>query len=235
MSAAALLLQDVAVWRPCLTPPPRSRPMERVRKGAIATKKPAAPARDSSDAAWIAKVRSGDEEAASALVERLYPTVMRMVRSHLPRRTSEEDLAQTVFAKIFKKLDQFSGLVPLEHWVSRIAINTCLTQLQHEAVRPELRMSDLSEEQEAVIEHLARTDAEVPGENGGDAREILGKLMPRLNADEQLIITLRHLEERSTEEISRLTGWSIPVVKVRAFRARHKMRLLLEKLFQGVD
>jgi RNA polymerase sigma-70 factor (ECF subfamily) len=141
-------------------------------------------------------------------------------------------MAQTVFAKIFKKLNQFSGLVPLEHWVSRIAINTCLTQLQHEAVRPELRMSDLSEEQEAVVQHLARSEDDVPGQHSQDARELLEKLMARLKPDERLIVTLRHLEERSNEEISRLTGWSVPVVKVRAFRARQRMRLLWDRLFK---
>jgi RNA polymerase sigma-70 factor (ECF subfamily) len=90
----------------------------------------------------LEQVRAGDEDAARVLVERLYPTVLRMVRSHLPRRTQEEDLAQAVFAKVFAKLGQFSGRVPLEHWVARNAINTCLNQLKHELVRPELRMSD---------------------------------------------------------------------------------------------
>jgi RNA polymerase sigma-70 factor (ECF subfamily) len=169
-------------------------------------------------------VQGGDEGAASALVERLSPTVMKIVRSHLPRRTSEEDLAQTVFAKIFHKLGQFSGLVPLEHWVSRIAVNTCINQLKHETVRPELRMSDLSEEQEAVVQHLACTNYDLPGERGPAARELVEKLMARLKPEERLIITLLHLEERSTAEVRRLTGWSIPLVKVRAFRARRKMQ-----------
>src|SRR5438046_5651654 len=80
--------------------------------------------REIGDEAWIAKVRAGDEDAARALIQRLYPTVIKLIRCRLPRRTSEEDLAQTVFAKIFCKLDQFSGRVPLEHWVSRIVVNT---------------------------------------------------------------------------------------------------------------
>ena len=185
----------------------------------------------SEDLLQLEQVRTGDEDAARALVERLYPTVLRMVRSHLPRRTQEEDLAQAVFAKVFAKMDQFSGRVPLEHWVARIAINTCLNQLKHELVRPELRMSDLSEEQEAVVDHLACTSGDLPDDQAKAARELLEQLLAHLPADDRLVITLLHLEERSTEEISRLTGWSVSWVKVRAFRARHKMRELWSRLF----
>jgi RNA polymerase sigma-70 factor (ECF subfamily) len=156
-----------------------------------------------------------------------------MVRSHLPRRTHEDDLVQAVFAKVFGKLGQFSGLVPLEHWVARITINTCLNQLKHELVRPELRMSDLSEEQEAVVERLACASDDLPGGQCNAAREVLDKLLAQLSPEDRLVITLLHLEERSTEEISRLTGWSVSWVKVRAFRARHKMREVWNRLFHG--
>src|SRR5216110_717873 len=96
-----------------------------------------------------------DDAAARELVRRLYPLVAKMVRSHRPRRTSEEDLCQMIFIKVLQKLSQFSGKVPLEHWVSRIAVNTCLSQIEAEKVRPELRHADLSEEQQAVVENLA--------------------------------------------------------------------------------
>jgi len=60
-----------------------------------------------------------------------------------------------IFIKVFQKLSQFSGKVPLEHWVSRVAVNTCLNQIESEKVRPELRNADLSEEERAVVENLA--------------------------------------------------------------------------------
>jgi RNA polymerase sigma-70 factor (ECF subfamily) len=192
---------------------------------------PADRAEELDDATWVARVLEGDEAAARSLVQRLYPTVIKSVRTHLPRRTQEEDLTQAVFAKIFRKLDQFSGLVPLEHWVSRITVNTCINQLKHEAARPELRMGDLSEEEEAVVQHLASSKAELPGERSSAAREILEKLLARLKPDERLVVTLLHLEELGTEEISRRTGWSVPLVKVKAFRARHKMRKIWSSLF----
>jgi RNA polymerase sigma-70 factor (ECF subfamily) len=102
----------------------------------------------------VERARQQDEAAARELVQRLYPLVLRMVRSHRPQRAAEEDLCQMIFIKFFQKLDQFSGTVPLEHWVSRIAINTCINQIRAEKARPELRHADLSEEQAAVIETL---------------------------------------------------------------------------------
>jgi RNA polymerase sigma-70 factor (ECF subfamily) len=184
------------------------------------------------DKQWLDRVRQGDEDAARTLVQRLYPTVIKSVRYHLPRRTSEEDLAQAVFLKIFKNLDQYSGLVPLEHWVSRIAVNTCINQLKHEHVRPEWRMSDLSEEQETVVQQLASTHDPLPDEQSAMARELVEAMLARLRPEERMVITLLHLEERSVKEVSQMTGWSGSLVKVRAFRARNRMRGLWREMFK---
>src|SRR5712691_21354 len=113
-----------------------------------------------------------DDHAAHELVRRLYPLVAKLVRSHRPVRTAEEDLCQMIFIKLFQKLPQFSGKVPLEHWVSRIAINTCINQIQSEKVRPELRHADLSEEQAALINELATAEDEVPPDRHVVARDL---------------------------------------------------------------
>ncbi len=180
--------------------------------------------------ACIERVRQRDEEAARLLLHHLYPFVIKLVRAHLPRRTSEEDLAQTVFMKVFANLDQYSGSVPLEHWVSRIAINTCLNQLRVEKVRPELRWSDLSEEEAYVLQSLAATDDDVHPDQSFASRELVEKLLERLSPEDRLIIRLLHMEGRSIEEIKQITGWKAPLIKVRAFRARHKLRSHLSKL-----
>jgi RNA polymerase sigma factor (sigma-70 family) len=182
------------------------------------------------DAAIIDRVNRGDEQAAQELVARLRPTVLKCVRRRIPRWASEEDLVQTAFGKVFAKLHQFSGSVPLEHWVSRIAINTCLNQFNHEATRPELRMSDLTEEQEAVLQNRCAPDAGVCDRR--HAGELIHLLLGQLTADERRIIVLLHLEQRSTREISRMTGLSVSLVKVKAFRTRHKMQRLGRRLLR---
>src|SRR3989475_13314629 len=137
--------------------------------------------------ACLKRVRQRDEEAARSLLHEIYPLVMKLVRSHLPRRTSEEDLAQTIFMKVFANLDQYSGTVPLEHWVSRIAVNTCLNQLRAEKIRPELRWADLSEDEQRVIESLASTAADFqhPDEHLA-SKDLVEKLLSRLNPQDRL-------------------------------------------------
>ena len=168
-----------------------------------------------------------DEKAARELVRSLYPLVAKLVRAHRPVRTAEEDLCQMIFIKILQKLPQFSGTVPLEHWVSRIAINTCINQIQAEKARPELREADLSEEQAAVVHNLATTRDELGPDRSFASRELVEHLMKALKPAERLVIDLLYLQQRSIEEIRRLTGWSGALVKVRAFRARARMKQLL--------
>jgi RNA polymerase sigma-70 factor (ECF subfamily) len=171
-----------------------------------------------------------DDAAARELVRRLYPFVAKMVRAHRPRRTSEEDLCQIVFMKMFEKLSQFSGDVPLEHWVSRIAINTCLNQIASEKARPELRYADLSEEEQAMVANLARSSDELTPDKRIAARQLVEHLLSFLKPAERLIIDLLYLQERSVAEIQQITGWSAARIKVGAFRARQKMKQQLAKI-----
>jgi RNA polymerase sigma-70 factor, ECF subfamily len=180
--------------------------------------------------ALVPAVLQHDEAASRELVRRLHPLVAKLVRSHRPRRAAEEDLCQMIFIKIFQKLPQFSGKVPLEHWVSRVAINTCLNQIQSEKVRPELRYADLSQEEAAVVENLAATSAELAPGLGLASRDLVEHLLGALKPLERLVIDLFYLQELSVAEIQQRTGWNASLVKVRAFRARQKMREQLARI-----
>jgi RNA polymerase sigma factor (sigma-70 family) len=171
-----------------------------------------------------------DDEAARALVRQLYPLVAKIVRAHRPRRTDEEDLCQMIFVKMFQKLSQFSGKVPLEHWVSRIAVNTCLNQIESERIRPELRHADLSVEEQAVIENLSTSADELAPDQRVGSRQLVEHLLAALKPVERLAIDLLYLQGRSVEEVRRITGWSAALIKVRAFRARQKMKEYLARI-----
>jgi RNA polymerase sigma-70 factor, ECF subfamily len=181
----------------------------------------------------VARVRRGDEAAARQLLEHLQPLVLKLVRAHLPRRTSEEDMVQAVFVKVFTRLSQFSGAVPLEHWVSRIAVNTCIHQISKERVRPEIRYADLSEEEEQVVQTLANSGEDLSPAQSIASHELVMKLLAMLSPQDRLVITLMHLEGRSVEEVRQVTGWNKSVIKVRAFRARRKLRKHLEELLES--
>ena len=180
--------------------------------------------------ACLERVRQRDQAAARELVEHLYPLVIRIVRSHLPRRVAEEDLAQEIFLKMFTRLDQFKGAVAFSHWVSRIAVTTCIDQLRAQKRRPEFRWADLSEKEAEVLDSVLTTDGEVAANDALASRELIYKLLGQLKADDHLVLRLLDLEQHSVAEISELTGWNPSLVKVRAFRARGKLKKLFEEL-----
>jgi RNA polymerase sigma-70 factor, ECF subfamily len=182
------------------------------------------------------QARRQDQDAARALVEHLYPLVIRTVRCHLPRRMAEEDLAQEIFVKLFYRLDQYVARagVPFEHWVSRLAVRTCLDALRSERRRPELRWSDLSEEEATWLDFIVSESAAAPEPASSGAGEVVEKLLAQLSPSDRLVISLLDLEQRSVKEIAQLTGWSPTLIKVRAFRARRKLKALARNL-KGIN
>jgi len=173
----------------------------------------------------VARVRDArDEEAARQLVEGLHPIVIRIVRRHLPRRSSEEDLAQEVFMKMFARIEQWRAEMPFDHWVSRVAVTTCLDALRHQKRRPELRWSDLSETEAEVLENVMHDESETTSGDAVAARDLAHKLLQTLNPADRLVLTMMDMEGRSVADVQAATGWSGTLVKVRAFRARRKLR-----------
>jgi len=181
-------------------------------------------------AGCLALVRADDQRAARELVEHLYPLVIRIVRSHRPRRVAEEDLAQEVFLKMFSRLTQYQGAVPLTHWVSRIAVTTCIDHLRAQKRRPEFRWADLSESEADVLDAVLTNEREVPANDALAATELVEKLLSQLKPDDQLVLRLLDLEQKTIAEIAALTGWNQSLIKVRAFRARRKLQKLFLEL-----
>ena len=181
-------------------------------------------------AGCLVRVRARDQTAARDLVDHLYPQVIRIVRSHLPRRVLEEDLAQEVFMKMFTRLDQYQGAVPFPHWVSRIAVTTCIDHLRAQKRRPEFRWADLSEDEAQVLDNVLTTENAVAANDSLSAKELVGKLLDQLKPDDRLVIQLLDLEQKTLAEIHDITGWNKTLIKVRAFRARRKLQKLFAEL-----
>ena len=187
--------------------------------------------------ACLSRVREGDEDAARELVGHLYPLVIKLVRAHRPRRVAEEDLAQEVFMKMFTRLPQYEGRdgVPFEHWVSRVAVTTCLDALRAEMRRPEWRWADLGDGEREWVEYFVGEEPAPAPVDAMAAREAVERLLSFLAPDDRLVLTLLDLEERSVAEISGLTGWGQSAVKVRAFRARQKLRKHALQMYKESD
>jgi RNA polymerase sigma factor (sigma-70 family) len=184
-------------------------------------------------AGCLDRVRKRDQVAARELVEHLHPLVIRIARAHLPRRVAEEDLAQEIFLKMFTRIDQYQGAVPFTHWVSRIAVTTCIDHLRAQKRRPELRWADLSERETQVLDTAVSNENDVSPDDAVEARELVHKLLDRLNPQDRLVIQYLDLDQKTIAEISALTGWNQTLVKVRAFRARRKLQRFYRELTES--
>lgn len=174
-------------------------------------------------------MEDADEDAARSLIEGLYPIVIRIVHNHLPRGTQAEDLAQEVFLQFFKTINRYDKTRPLENWIGRITVNLCLNALRSRKRRPEWRWSDLSDSEQAVVESLMNEPTQALS-NDSDVIPLLNRLLEHLSPEDRIVIQLLHIEEKSIAEISAITGWNGTLIKVRAFRARRRLRSELKAL-----
>jgi RNA polymerase sigma-70 factor (ECF subfamily) len=133
---------------------------------------------------------------------------------------------------MFSRIDQYQGAVPFTHWVSRIAVTTCIDHLRAQKRRPELRWADLSETEAEVLDSVITNERDVAPDEAAAAKELVHKLLDQLKPEDRLVIRLLDLEQRSVAEISAQTGWNQTLVKVRAFRARRKLQRFYRELIE---
>lgn len=182
-----------------------------------------------SDTELIAAVRKGEVEKFETLITRYQPRVFATARRYARREDEVQDIVQEVFIKAFQKLDSFRAEAPFEHWLMRMAVRTCYDFLRSHQRNRETTLTDLSDPEVDWLERFA-AGPEDNSKNTDAARALVERVMAQLSPEARLVITLLEIEDRSVKEIARLTGWSVPLVKVRAFRARAQMKKILETL-----
>jgi RNA polymerase sigma-70 factor (ECF subfamily) len=183
------------------------------------------------DAEIIRAVLKGDTEAFESLIVKYQPRVFATARRYARREDEVQDIVQEVFMKAFSKLESFRGDAPFEHWLMRLTVRTCYDFLRVHQRNREHSFSDLGDDEKDWLERFNASPGEAR-EDADAARELVRKVLEQLPAPARLVLTLLELEDRSVKEISELTGWSVPLVKVRAFRARAQMKKVLEKMLR---
>ena len=83
-----------------------------------------------------------------------------------------------------------------------------------------------------MVANLASSSEELGPDKQLAARDLVAHLLDALKPAERLVIDLLYLQQKSVEEIRKLTGWSRSLVKVRAFRARQKLKEQLARIQQ---
>ena len=189
------------------------------------------PANEPSDAELIEAVLRGSPNSFEPLIRKYQPRIFATVRRYARRESEIEDIAQEVFLKAFQKLHTFRGQAPFEHWLMRLTLRTCYDFLRAHRRRPEINFSDYAVPDTDWLQHLASQDESFPTD-ASMAREVVQLVFEKLSPRSRLVLTLLELEDRSVREVASLTGWSVSLVKVQAFRARAEMRKCLEQMLR---
>src|SRR5690349_15958228 len=181
------------------------------------------------EAELIEAVLKGDASSFEPLVQKYSPRVFATARRYARRESEVEDIVQEVWIKAFQKLSSFRGEAPFEHWLMRLAVRTCYDFLRSHQRNRETAFSELTEDEGDWLERFVK-DSGSADERADAARQLVNRILDQLSPPARLVITLLEIEDRSVKEIAQLTGWSVPLVKVRAFRARAEMKKLLAKI-----
>jgi len=181
----------------------------------------------SEDAVLVARIRGGASEDFAEIIRRYQSRVFGILYRYEHDAQRLEDLAQETFIKVWRALEQFDGRAPFEHWLSRIAVRTALDHLRREKkFKQDIGLEDLGED---ALDWF-RTGDEKNELDARGAAEILGIAMRDLSPTDQAIITMQELEGHSVKEIAAVLNISGVAVRVRALRARSKLKYALEKL-----
>jgi RNA polymerase sigma-70 factor (ECF subfamily) len=185
------------------------------------------------DSDLVRQVVEGDTDAFAGLVRRHGALVQRTVHRHVPRDRAE-DLVQDTFIRAFQSLGNFEPGSKFPEWLTTIAVRTCYDYWRGHYRNRESPESSLTEQHRDWAERVTaalsqeRFDQEV---RRGEAKEVLAYALDRLSPEDRFVVTLVHLEGLSIEEAARQLGWTAVNVKVRAHRARRRMRQELEAMF----
>jgi len=169
-------------------------------------------ARRLAEMALVRRVKSGDQAAFRDLMERYQAKVHSIVYGILHNREDAEDIAQQVFTKVYFAIKDFDGRCLLLTWICRIAINECYSSLRKRRVKlvQETDRPEHAGNQPPVDRRLAD-------------RDYLNKLLARIPADDRALLIFKEVEGHSIGELAQMTGMTDSAIKIKLFRARHKL------------
>jgi len=196
------------------------------------------PVNGKSDLALIARVRSGDEDAFDALVERYQDKVYGLALRLSGNSSDAEEILQDTFLQVYRKLDQFREEARFSTWLYRVATNTALmhgrSKRRHQAEPLDDYLPKFDETgtfaSSADFGRAARADELL--ERKQLAQKAL-EAVDRLSDLYRAVFVLRDIEDLSTEETAEILGLDPGVVRTRLHRARLMLRGYLGNLVGG--
>ncbi len=234
MNHAAVETQEPSVFF-CRAPVPSdaiATPVIRVNTDPSSTAARTSPAAlRADDEVCALRARAGDTAAMESLVLRHQGAVARLLWRFAGTRADLDDLVQETFLRMVRGLGNWRADQPFAHWLLRIATNTGRDYFRRQSVRRRYAAETENTGATASGQEIAMAEAADPAADpaaraaANEVKELLAGLPP----DDRSLLTLYYLEGRSLTEIAAGFGWTVTAAKLRAWRARARLRALLKE------
>ncbi len=175
----------------------------------------------------IDAINNGDTRAYGQLVDRYKDLVYTLALRMLKHREEAEEVAQDTFIKVFKSLDKFKGDSKFSTWIYRVAYNTCLDNIK----KNKKHLNNVAID-EFTFNKLETIDNALDNIIKEEKSVLIKKCINKLPEDSSALLTLFYFEELSLDEISKIINVEANTVKVKLFRARKKLAVILEQYLQ---
>lgn len=185
---------------------------------------------DQNDYAAVRAVLAGDKEAYGALVMRHSSSLFRVAFRITGNEADAEDVVQEAFLRGYRRLESFESKSKFSTWIYRIAVHCALDSIQQRNGNDATRVgneSDPDQDQVQVADEAAGPDRLLLS---GEIEAMRRDAMHGLTATERTAFVLRHMEDRTTEEIAAALGIAPNAAKQAVFRAVQKLRRRLASL-----
>jgi RNA polymerase sigma-70 factor, ECF subfamily len=175
------------------------------------------------DSEVVQRVRRGDRDAFRVLVHRYQDTLFRCAVSMVGDRDVAADVVQATFVKAFTDVKRLANGSQFGGWVYRACINRCRDYLKSR------RRRDVALEDAPLSSVVSRDHADGALERS-ELRRSLDDALATLSEECREAFVLKHVEEKSYEEMSRVLDASVPALKMRVHRAREALKTALEEV-----
>ncbi len=184
---------------------------------------------------WVTvkAILGGDKDRYAELMTRHKDLVCAIVGRRIPGRDAG-DMVQEVFVRAYSSLPGFSGSSPFRNWLSRIAVRTCCDYWRkNEKLRCQITAP--GEEHQQWLEQVTSGNSVEHFEQHNDrktAAEMLEWTLTRMEPDDRTLIELVYFEDQPLKEVAAYFKWGLPKTKIRAMRARQKMKKIIQSLME---
>ncbi|MGD9906308.1 MAG: sigma-70 family RNA polymerase sigma factor [Vicinamibacterales bacterium] len=188
---------------------------------------------DPAEAALLAGLRAGSDDAYEQLVRSNSTRLLTVARRILGSEDDARDALQEAFISAFRAVPRFEGQARLSTWLHRIVVNTALMKLRSRKRRPEDPIETLlpgyKDDGHQVVEPVEWSDGADVALERAETRAFVRAQIDKLPANYRTVLVLRDIEEMSTPEAADALGITENAVKIRLHRARQALRTLIDQ------